>query len=167
MPLKQYKICMLGSFSVGKTSLVKRFVESIFSEKYLTTIGVKVDKKTVQLNNEQVKLMLWDIEGEDSFYKLKSSYLRGASGYFLVVDGTRQASLEVALKIYADISNEFGNLPHLLVINKMDLVEDWNVDMQQIEKLKQQGWQVIHTSAKTGEHVEEIFLELTRKMLPM
>ncbi len=163
--MKQYKICMLGSFSVGKTSLVKRFVESIFSEKYLTTIGVKVDKKTVQLNDEQVKLMLWDIEGEDSFYKLKSSYLRGASGYFLVVDGTRQASLEVALKIYDDISNEFGRLPHLLVINKADLAENWNVDMQQIEKLKQQGWQIMHTSAKTGEHVEEMFLELTRKML--
>lgn len=156
---------MLGSFSVGKTSLVKRFVESVFSEKYLTTIGVKVDKKVVQLDDQQVKLMLWDIEGEDSFYKLKSSYLRGASGYFLVVDGTRNASLEVALKINDSINDEFGDLPHILAINKSDLAKDWAVDMRLIDKLKEQGWHIIHTSAKTGDNVEAMFHALTNKML--
>jgi len=156
---------MLGSFSVGKTSLVKRFIEGIFSEKYLTTLGVKVDKKMVHLDDESVKLMLWDIEGKDKFTTLKKSYLRGSSGLIMVVDGTRSASLEVALQVYQDISDEFGELPHMLVINKLDLVKEWKIDMQVIDELGQTGWDIIRTSAKTGESVEDMFCALTRKML--
>jgi small GTP-binding protein len=86
--MTQKKICMLGSFSVGKTSLVARYVSSVFSDKYLTTVGVKIDKKTVAVDGADVTLLLWDIYGEDDFQKLRMSYLRGASGYLLVVDGT-------------------------------------------------------------------------------
>jgi len=156
---------MLGSYGVGKTSLVKRFVEGIFSDKYLTTIGVKVDKKMVHLDDESVKLLLWDIEGEDKFTTLKKSYLRGSSGLILVVDGTRNASLEVALQVYQDISDEFGELPRMLVINKLDLVKEWKIDMQVIDELGQTGWDIIYTSAKTGESVADMFCALTRKML--
>ena len=92
MAVIQKKICMVGSFAVGKTSLVARFVRGIFSEKYLTTVGVKIDKRTVAVDDRQVNLLLWDLYGEDDFQKLKLSYLRGASGYFLVVDPTRPAS---------------------------------------------------------------------------
>ena len=79
----QKKVCMLGSFSVGKTSLVRRFVESIFSDTYLTTVGVKIDKKALQVDGNDATLMLWDIYGEDDFQKLRMSYLRGASGFLL------------------------------------------------------------------------------------
>lgn len=94
----QKKIVMLGSFAVGKTSLVARYVRSIFSEKYLTTIGVKVDKKEVALGDglPTVLLLLWDIYGDDEFQAIRPSLLRGASGYFLVADGTRPSSLERA-----------------------------------------------------------------------
>src|SRR5580700_10653949 len=95
----QKKICMLGSFSVGKTSLVRRFVESIFSDRYLTTVGVKIDKKVVQVNGQDVTVMLWDLYGEDEFQKIRMSYLRGASGYLLVADGTRLATLEKTIAI--------------------------------------------------------------------
>jgi GTPase SAR1 family protein len=64
-PTLQKKICMLGGFSVGKTSLVKRYVQSVFSETYLTTVGVKIDKKTVDLSGRSVSLILWDLAGED------------------------------------------------------------------------------------------------------
>ena len=85
----QKKICMLGGFGVGKTSLVSRFVSSMFSDKYLTTVGVKVDKKTVPIDSGEMTLMLWDIYGQDEFQTVRDSYLRGASGYLLVADGTR------------------------------------------------------------------------------
>ena len=76
----QKKICMLGSFAVGKTSLVARFVRSIYSEKYHTTVGVKIDKKQVQFDGKSMNLILWDLYGEDEFQKVHMSYLRGASG---------------------------------------------------------------------------------------
>ncbi len=98
-PTLQKKICMLGGFSVGKTSLVKRFVESVFSETYLTTVGVKIDKKTVDLSDRIVNLILWDLAGEDDISSLRMSYLRGSAGYVLVADGTRPSTLEVALSL--------------------------------------------------------------------
>src|SRR4030095_6092425 len=89
----QKKVCMLGTFAVGKTSLVRRFVESIYSDKYHTTVGVKIDKKVVPVDGEEVMLMLWDIEGTESEHEMRMSYLRGAAGYLMVVDGTRQETL--------------------------------------------------------------------------
>ena len=92
----QKKICMLGGFAVGKTSLVARYVTSLFSEKYLSTVGVKIDKKQVSVDGQDVTLMLWDIYGQDEFQTVQTSQLRGMSGYLLVVDGTRRATLETA-----------------------------------------------------------------------
>lgn len=85
----QKKVCMLGAFAVGKTSLVERYVKSIFSEKYQTTVGVKIDKREVLVGATTVKLVLWDLHGEDRFQAVQASYLRGASGVLLVVDPTR------------------------------------------------------------------------------
>ena len=82
----QKKICMVGSFATGKTSLVAKFVYSIFSENYQTTVGVKIDKKTVNIQNKELNFILWDLYGEDEFQKVRLSYLRGSSGYLLIVD---------------------------------------------------------------------------------
>ena len=159
------KVCMLGTFSVGKTSLVRQFVESIFSEKYHTTIGVKIDKKTITLHGQDMMLMLWDIEGEDKFYQLKQSYLRGLSGYLLVADGTRSASLDAALDIKKSMVDTFRDVPHLLVLNKSDLKEQWAVDSSRHQQMQAEEINVIQTSAKTGENVEDIFLRLGSLML--
>jgi hypothetical protein len=162
----QKKVCLLGSFAVGKTSLVARFVTSIFSEKYLTTVGVKIDKKTVRVGEQEVNLVLWDIEGEDEFQKLRLSYLRGASGYLLVVDGTRRATLEVALNLYRSAEEAFGAKPCVaLALNKEDLAAEWELDDGATESLAARGWTVIRTSAKTGQGVEEAFLALATKMM--
>ena len=162
----QKKICMLGSFSVGKTSLVARYVRSVFSERYLTTVGVKIDKKTVALEGAEVSLMLWDIYGEDDFQKLRMSYLRGASGYLLVVDGTRRATLDVALALEQRVRSEVGPLPCVVCVNKCDLRAEWEIDRDLLhDRARAQGWPVIETSAKLGAGVDEAFAELTRRMI--
>jgi small GTP-binding protein len=159
------KVCMLGSFSVGKSSLVRRFVESIFSEAYHTTIGVKVDKKVVRAGEEDVTLVLWDIHGDDVFQRLQMSYLRGMSGYLLVADGTRRQTLEDALALSERVLQEMGKIPAVLVLNKCDLAADWEIDEDREAKLAADGWTLIRTSAKTGDSVEQAFSRLTHSML--
>ncbi|HEY6066031.1 MAG TPA: Rab family GTPase [Thermoanaerobaculia bacterium] len=160
----QKKVCMLGSFAVGKTSLVSRFVRSLFSDKYHTTVGVKVDKKVVAIGEEQVNLLLWDLYGEDDFQKLRTSYLRGSSGYVLAVDGTRAETLEKAVVLQSRAREALGDLPFVLVLNKADLVENWEVADSAVEELVARGWSTFKTSAKTGAGVEEAFLTLARRM---
>jgi small GTP-binding protein len=160
----QKKVCMLGAFAVGKTSLVARFVRSLFSEKYHTTVGVKVDKKIVALGEGQVNLMLWDLYGEDDFQKLRTSYLRGSSGYVLAVDGTRRETLEKAVILQSRAREALGDAPFVLVLNKADLVDKWELEDSAIEELVGQGWSTFKTSAKTGAGVEESFLTLARRM---
>ena len=161
----QKKICMLGSFAVGKTSLVRRFVESIYSDVYQTTVGVKIDKKNVLVDGEEASLVLWDIYGEDDYQKMRWTYLRGASGYLLVADGTRKATLEKAVSLEQRVREEVGAIPFVLVINKSDLIRDWELDPALESQLTAQEWSILRSSAKTGEGVEESFSLLTRKML--
>jgi small GTP-binding protein len=159
------KICMLGAFSVGKTSLVQRFVKSIFSDKYLTTVGVKIDKKSVVIKDKDVEMLLWDIYGEDEFQKVKTSYLRGASGYFLVIDGTRKSTLDTAFILRDRAEETIGKVPFVLVFNKADIEEEWEIESKTIQELSESGFSIIKTSAKIGMGVEEAFLMLAEKML--
>jgi small GTP-binding protein len=160
----QKKICMLGATGVGKTSLVSRFVLSMFSDTYLTTIGVKVDKKTLSVDGEDITLMLWDIYGEDEFQTVRTSYLRGAAGYILVADGTRQRTLDTARELQSKAMAAVGNVPFVLVLNKSDLAGEWRVDDRALWKMAEDGWTLVKTSAKTGAGVEEAFLKLTTKV---
>ena len=161
----QKKVCMLGATGVGKTSLVARFVTSLFSDKYLTTIGVKVDKKVVPVDGQEVTLVLWDIYGEDEYQTVRESYLKGASGLLLVADGTRQQTLETAHELQQRAEGACGQVPFVLALNKSDLQGEWRVDERALWKLAEAGWTVIMTSAKTGTGVEDAFLKLTQKMV--
>lgn len=163
----QKKICMLGSFSVGKTSLVRRFVTSEFNEKYHTSIGVKVDKKIVQVRDQQAMLMLWDIYGEDAFQKMQMSYLRGMSGYFLVADGTRRQTVDVALALNEKVVEAMGKIPFVFLLNKCDLVDQWEIEPDTEQKIVSQGLTPLQTSAKTGENVNEAFMRLALDMQAM
>lgn len=154
------KICMVGAFAVGKTSLVKQFVDSIFNEKYHTTIGVKIDKKIVVHNDKTTQLMIWDIEGVDAFTNLKPSYLRGASAIFLVLDGTRVQSLESAKQIKKQIEAVLDNVPFLLIVNKSDLQESWQFSLKDTSILEISEENTFVTSAKTGQNVESAFVKI-------
>jgi small GTP-binding protein len=163
--LIQKKVCMVGAFGVGKTSLVARFVRSIFSDKYLTTVGVKIDKKALTIGARELTLMLWDLAGEDALNEVKSTQLRGSSGYILVADGCRSSTLEAAINLQFRAEAELGGVPFTCVVNKADLRESWEVDAAMLKRLSGLGWTFLLTSAKTGEGVEELFEELAERML--
>jgi small GTP-binding protein len=160
----QKKVCMIGTSGVGKTSLVAKFVHSIFSDKYLTTVGVKIDKKTVAVDGNEVMLMIWDLAGDDDYQRLQSSYLRGTSGYLLVADGTRQVTLDQAIEIQGRVTAATGPVPFLVALNKADLASQWEISDSHIAELDAREWKVFKTSAKDGAGVEEAFLELGRLM---
>ena len=156
------KICMVGQFGVGKTSLVRRFVDSIFTERYLSTIGVKIDRKDVTIGTTAVTLMLWDLAGEDDLAQLQVAHLRSASGYILVADGCRAATLKKAIELQDRITQTLGPLPFVVVLNKADLRDQWEIDTADSVK---HGWPTFETSAKEGSGVEEMFHALAERLL--
>ena len=159
------KICMLGTLAVGKTSLVRRFVEGIYSEDYHTTIGVKIDKKPVCEAGQDVNLVLWDILGQDRFQSVQPSYWRGMFGYLLVADGTRRNTLDEALTLNQRVVDTGLKVPAILLVNKADLADQWEIGDDRLAQLAQSGWEIMRTSAKTGENVDAAFSRLTSKML--
>jgi small GTP-binding protein len=160
----QKKVCLLGTFAVGKTSLVRRFVDSIYSDKYHTTVGVKIDKRVVASGDQEMTLMIWDVEGVENQQELRTSYLRGASGYLLVADGTRRDTLQQAVSIQQRAEEILGRVPYVLLLNKADLAEQWEIEAEQSESLRNNGWEIITTSARTGLGVEEAFHLLAERM---
>ncbi len=159
------KICMLGGFAVGKTSLVQQYVAHLFSEKYHTTLGVKVDKKKVRSAGRDVQLILWDIHGKDRFTTVSDSYLRGMSGYLLVVDSTRPETLTTAQALKTQAEKTVGRVPFVLMLNKIDLSAGWAIPDKELKIINKKSWPIIRTSAKTGEGVEEAFMMLTSRMM--
>ncbi|MDR2160621.1 MAG: GTP-binding protein [Desulfovibrio sp.] len=151
------KICMLGSFAVGKTALVQQYVHSIFSDRYLSTVGVKISKKNLVLHDQEICLVLWDLEGKDAYTEINISYMRGAMGFFLVADGTRRETLEIALNLRTLALNLTGPVPHCLLVNKADLSPAWEITRKDLASLREGGLIVLETSAKTGLGVEEAF----------
>jgi small GTP-binding protein len=159
------KVCMLGAFAAGKTSLVERFVRGIFSAKYLSTVGVKIDKTTVVVGDVEIQMILWDLAGEDEFQRIQPSYLRGASGYLLVVDGTREETLDAAFSIRQRVEREVGPIPFVGVMNKIDLEDEWEIGDASLSKLEAQEWTTVMTSAKTGDGVRRAFQTLAEGLV--
>jgi hypothetical protein len=161
----QKKICMVGAFAVGKTSLVARFVYSKYSEKYQTTVGVKIDKKVVQHPAGEITLMLWDMAGKDAVTTVRPEHLRGAAGYILAMDGTSRNTLEVGIDLHRRVTETVGDVPFVCVVNKADLRETWEIQQSDLDNLSARGWTVVETSAKTGAAVEAVFQTLTDAMM--
>lgn len=154
------KICLLGDFSVGKTSAVARCVRQTFSETYLTTIGVKIDTKLVERSAASVRLVLWDIAGSSRMGQSRLNYLRGADGFVLVADGTRRETVSVALDLWQQANQALRvETSAVLLLNKLDLADDWEISPELLESLSR-VLPVFCTSARTGEAIESAFTEI-------
>lgn len=163
----QKKICMLGDFAVGKTSLVRRFVEGSFDDRYLTTIGVKVSRRPVELpQSKTINLLIWDLAGGEEFTGVQTSYIQGSSGALLVCDLTRPNTF-AALKPYARRLLEVNPSAVLILAgNKVDLTEQRQIEDKELAELAntlQAVW--FTTSAKTGDGVDMAFKDLAIKIL--
>ena len=160
------KVCLIGAFGVGKTSLIERFVYNIFSEKYMSTIGVKVDKKEITLENGSgMNLLIWDLAGQEESAELPDSYLRGMSGYLLVADGTRRETLASALRINVKLRERYSRIPFEFLINKSDLMGNWEISPRDYRDYIGRGVPVRLTSARDGTAVEESFTALANRMV--
>lgn len=153
------KVCIVGDFAVGKTSLCERFVNQQFSDKYLTTVGVKIDTKTVDLPTLRApqKLVIWDVAGTDRLAATEFAYLRGAAGYVFVADGTRPDTLQTALELNKQLEEDHGRHPQVLLLNKRDLKAQWQLPSPLDGEVEQRFDAVFVTSAKTGDDVERAF----------
>jgi small GTP-binding protein len=156
------KVILTGSFGVGKTSLFNRFIYQQFSDKYLTTIGVKVNNKVVEIGDEKVSMMIWDIAGEVSQDKVPASYFLGASGIIYVMDLSRPRTF---INLETDVKFLKEMLPNgdiLIVGNKRDLVTP-----EQLESIVDGIDSNIDflTSAKTGENVENLFFDMGKRLI--
>ena len=161
----QKKICMIGVFATGKTSLVRQFVFSMFSEKYHSTIGVKVDRKRVEVGEQTVNLVLWDLAGRDGVEDIQPSYVRGASGILYVVDGTRRETFDQLFELRDICADAVGEVPSVVALNKSDLVSEWRLNEADLERLKAEGLDHFVTSARLGDGVDEAFHRLAAATL--
>ncbi|GAB4496431.1 MAG: Rab family GTPase [Anaerolineales bacterium] len=159
---------MLGDFAVGKTSLVRRFVEGRFDDRYLSTIGVKISRRTVTPNAQTtVHLLVWDLAGSEEFTGAQASYLQGAAGALLVCDLTRASTLPSVARYAARLREVNPFVSVLLLANKADLVDQHEIFEAQLTEMvgSIQAAGVFLTSAKDGRNVETAFLQLTHSIL--
>ena len=161
----QKKICMVGVFGTGKTCLVQQYVHSIFSVKYLSTVGVKIDRKEVQVGDEKVTLMLWDLEGRDGTRDVSASYVKGAHGILYVADGTRRETVDQLQEIRRIVSDTIGDVPSVVALNKIDLKDEWKLSSDDELVAGGEGVHRVRTSAKTGAGVESAFQWLAEATL--
>ena len=157
------KICLLGDPAVGKTSLIRRFVFDRYDDKYLSTLGTKVTKKIIDMNDTNLRMMIWDLAGQKEFRRIRNTVFRGVSGAIIVGDLTRKDTLEDMKEWIEELTSSRGAVPFILIGNKSDL------EGKKPEKLRELSTKYnvpfLMTSAKTGENVEKAFLILGKMIL--
>jgi len=161
----QKKVCMVGVQGTGKTSMVQRFVHSLFSERYHSTVGVKIDRKIVQVAGGEVNLLLWDIEGRTQEQEVPTSYIRGAHAVLYVADGTRRTTFDQLPQLRELVRSTVGDVPSLVALNKADLDQQWELTRRDEASLPDAGLHHVRTSAKTGVGVEDAFHWLAKEVL--
>ncbi len=169
MTLTYYKVCLLGEFAVGKTSLVRRFVYNEFQENYQTTIGVHIVQKHISLpspRQQEVTLIIWDLAGGEPFSPVSKVYYRGAAGALIVADLSREATIDRLDAYYKAFRQITPNAPVVILLNKADLIPDSRHVQHTVTRTKElYGTPVFATSALTGLNVENAFLTLTTSII--
>jgi small GTP-binding protein len=169
------KICLLGEAAVGKTSLINRYVYNEFDDKYITSLGTKVSKKTINVQSTDnsggnldinVTIALWDVIGQQQYHSLVLKYFKNSDGGLVVCDSSRPETVQEMRKWIGSFYNIVGKVPILLLINKIDLIDINRFNKQQLDELAIEfGSEYFFTSAKTGENVELAFTNLAKLLV--
>jgi len=168
--LHRKKICMLGSFGVGKTSLVRRFVYNLFEEKYQSTIGVHICHKTIIIQDKHVdhhlNLILWDLAHIEKFNEMIKNYFRGANGAIVVCDVTRPQHYQESINFINPFLEMNPTARLMFVGNKIDLTPKDQIEMEQLLQVsKLFHAPLLMTSTRTGDNVEQLFHDLGTRLL--
>ncbi|XP_041846186.1 ras-related protein Rab-41 isoform X3 [Melanotaenia boesemani] len=158
-PLRKFKLVFLGEQSVGKTSLITRFMYDSFDNTYQATIGIDFLSKTMYLEDRTVRLQLWDTAGQERFRSLIPSYIRDSTIAVVVYDITNLNSFQQTSKWIDDVRTERGSdVIIMLVGNKTDLADKRQITTEEGEqRAKELNVMFIETSAKTGYNVKQLF----------
>jgi small GTP-binding protein len=163
-----FKTLVIGDAKVGKTSIILRFTDHAFSQRYLPTIGVNITQKDFMVEDTNLRLMLWDIAGQEKFSNLRRNFFLGAQSVILVFDLTNPASFKNLKNWYSEIMNALGDKAHQLIGvifgNKYDLSKKRKVSKKQANSLAQEiGFDYIETSALTGYNIHQAFYQIAKK----
>ena len=161
-----FKLVILGNPAVGKTSLIVRFIKNKFTEDYKTTLGVDFLTKELTLYNKaHIRLMIWDMGGQDKWFSRRAKFMRGADGAVIVYSNTDIKSY-LNLDKWVDEVHQHANrdVPIILVKNKSDL-PPIRENLNPIKLLERLNTKIIETSAKTGENVEEMFTLISSEIV--
>jgi len=159
------KVCLLGAPGVGKSSLVRRFVDGSFDQAQDPSIAMSIFSGTVELGDVALEMMLWDPAGAESGGQYNRSFISGASGLIFVVDATAPQTLDHLLQAQSKERGFIGSRPAILVVNKTDLTGDFALSKAQIDAASKLDWRLIQASAKTGNNVGQVFTKLAELML--
>ncbi|MFX1311464.1 MAG: Rab family GTPase [Promethearchaeota archaeon] len=166
-----FKLCIFGDGGVGKSTLIRRYVTKVFEEKTKMTIGADFSVKNLEVDGKNVTLRIWDFAGEERFRVLLPSFVKGADGGIFMYDVTRYSTLNNIkdwLSIFKYfVSNDQTRIPIIMIGGKADLQDQRSVKPEEAKELSKnynlQGF--YECSSKTGDNVEIIFEDITRKML--
>jgi small GTP-binding protein len=169
------KVCLLGDFAVGKTSLIRRFVLNVYDDRYLSTLGVKVSKKKIAVKNFKKKpllkidlsMIIWDLVGQKGFQSLKTSAYKGTTGAFIVCDLSRPETIESMVWWVDSLYKVTDEIPLIFLANKVDLTDN-SVPLKLVGKIEdiveKYNGSFLATSAKTGQDVETAFESMGEKL---
>ncbi len=158
------KVCFLGAAAVGKSSIIASYSGDELTGGYVSTLGVRITRSVVTLNERLREFVVWDIKGESGFYTIPEVYLAGSDGIMLVADGTRRATVDNALDIHARIMEDFGHIPLVMLINKTDLGDIWEIDDAVISRLRARIPDIYTCSARSATTIRAAMQSLGRAM---
>lgn len=160
-----FKIVIIGDATVGKSSIIKRFIDNTFTKSCESTIGVDCKIKIIDNNNKKIKIKIYDTAGQERFYSITSSYYKGVDAIIIAFDLTNRKSFENVKKWYHD-SSLINSCPKFLIGTKSDLSFMRKINLSDIENISDEmNINYIETSAKTGDSIEDIFISICNKLV--